>query len=117
MDYCSCGFDRVRSRPARIIKGKKKAAYYPKTRRSPQSLVRRLVSPFFLPAASSYLELLTLAQQAKANPASAEAEATRPGEGYFYAAPRLALHPFPYSFHCLSRAFEWSGGGGGTRRH
>ena len=41
MDYSSCGFDRVRSRPVKIIKGMKKAAYYPKTRHSPQSSARR----------------------------------------------------------------------------
>jgi hypothetical protein len=53
MDGSSCGFDRVRSRPATTIKDANKAAYYPKTRCSPQSLARRLASPFFLPAASS----------------------------------------------------------------
>jgi hypothetical protein len=41
MDLSSCGFDRVRSRPVKIIKGMKKAAYYPKTRHSPQSSARR----------------------------------------------------------------------------
>jgi hypothetical protein len=64
-----------------IIKGSKKAAYYPKTRCSPQSIARRLASPFFLLATSSYHEVLTLAQQAKANAARAEAEAARPCEG------------------------------------
>jgi hypothetical protein len=44
-------------------------------------LVRRLASPFFLPAASPYHEVLEVAQQAKANAARAEAEASRPGEG------------------------------------
>jgi predicted nucleic acid-binding Zn ribbon protein len=52
-DFSSCGFDRARSLPAKIFKGAKKAAYYPKTRCSPRSLARRLASPFFLPAASS----------------------------------------------------------------
>jgi hypothetical protein len=37
MDYSSCGLDRARSRPAMVIKGAKKAAYYPNTRHSPQS--------------------------------------------------------------------------------
>jgi hypothetical protein len=81
MDERSCGFDRVGSRPAKIIKSQKKAAYYPKTRCSPRSLARRLASPFFLPAASSYHEVLTVAQHAKANAARAEAGAARPGEG------------------------------------
>jgi hypothetical protein len=52
-----------------------------------------------------------VAQQAKANAALAEAEASRPGEGYFYAAPRFVFHFFPHSFLCLSRAFGRSGGG------
>ena len=42
MDGSSFGFDRARSRPAKITKGAKKAAYYPKMRHSPQSLARRL---------------------------------------------------------------------------
>jgi hypothetical protein len=37
IDGSSFGFDRARSRPANIIKGTKKAACYPKTRRSPQN--------------------------------------------------------------------------------
>jgi hypothetical protein len=37
MDYSSYSFDRVRSRPAMIIKGVRKAAFYPKMRHSPQS--------------------------------------------------------------------------------
>jgi hypothetical protein len=81
MDKSSCGFGSARSRPAKIIKGTKKAAYYPKARCSPQSLARRLASPFFLPAASSYHEVLTVAQQVKADAARAEAEAARPGLG------------------------------------
>jgi hypothetical protein len=44
-------------------------------------LANRLTSPFFLPAASSYHNALTVAQQAKANAARAEAEAARPVEG------------------------------------
>jgi hypothetical protein len=83
MDGSSCGIDRIctRSRQAKIIKSTKKAAFYPKTRFSPQSLARRIASPLFLPAASSYHEVLTVAQQAKANAARAEADAARPGEG------------------------------------
>jgi hypothetical protein len=67
MNGSSCGFDNVCSRPAKIIKGAKKAAYYPKVRCSPQSLARRLASPFFLPATASYRVVLTAAQQAKVN--------------------------------------------------
>jgi hypothetical protein len=76
----SCGFDRARCRPASIIKGTKKAAYYSQMRHSTQSLARRLASPFFLPAASSCIEFFTVAQQAKDNGARAEAEPARPGE-------------------------------------
>ena len=99
MDGSSSGFDRVRSRPATIIKGAKKAAYYPKTRHSSQSLARRLASPFFLPTTTSYHDVLTVAQQAESNAARAEAEASRPDEGFCHAAPRLSLHrllPPPY---------------------
>jgi hypothetical protein len=42
------------------IKGTKQAAYYPKTRCSPQSLARRLAPPLFLPASSPYHEVLTV---------------------------------------------------------
>jgi hypothetical protein len=38
-------------------------------RRSAQSLARRLASPFFLPAASTYQEVLTVAQLDKADAA------------------------------------------------
>jgi len=81
MNGSSCGFDRAHCRPAMIIKGAKKAAYYPKTRCSPQSLARRLAPPFFLPGASSYHEVLTVAQQAKANAARFEANAACPDVG------------------------------------
>ena len=91
MDKSSCGFDLVRSRPAKFIKGAKKVAYHPKIRHSPQSLARRLASPFFLLAATSYHEVLTVAKQAESNAARAEAEASRPDEGFCQAAPRLSL--------------------------
>jgi hypothetical protein len=99
MDCGSFGFDRVRSRPAKIIKGMKKAAYYPKMRNSPQSLARHLASPLFLLAASSYHEVLTVAQLDKADAACAEADAARPDEGFLQAVPRpliLCLLPPPH---------------------
>jgi hypothetical protein len=80
MDEDSCGFDRVRSRSAKTIKGAKKAVYYPKTRCSPLSLARRLAPPFFLLAASSYHKILAEAQQAKAAAARSEAVVVRPGK-------------------------------------
>jgi hypothetical protein len=75
MDYSSCGFDHARSRPTKHIKVTKKAAYCPKMRFSPQSLARHLASPFFLLAALSYHEALTVAKPEKANAACAEADA------------------------------------------
>ena len=86
-----CGFGRVRSRPSKIIKGTKKAAYSPEIRHSAQGSARRLASPLFLPAASSYREVLTVAQLNKAEAACAEADAARPDEGFCHAAPRLFL--------------------------
>ena len=80
MDENSCGFDIAHNRPATIIKGLKNTAYYPKARHSPQSLARRLASPLFLPAASSYHEVLTVAHQAEANAARALAKAAHAGE-------------------------------------
>jgi hypothetical protein len=50
MDGSRCGFERARSRPTKIIKGARKAACNPEAQCSPQSLVRRFASPFFLPA-------------------------------------------------------------------
>ena len=68
MNYSSCGSDRARSRPAKTTKGNKEVAYYPEARYSPQSLARRLASPFFLPAASSYHEVLAVAERQKPTP-------------------------------------------------
>jgi hypothetical protein len=81
MDGSSCGFDRARSRSAKIIKGVIKTAYYPKARCSSKCLARRLAWPFFLPAASPYHVALVAAHQAKAIVVRAEAEAACPGEG------------------------------------
>jgi hypothetical protein len=65
---------------------------------SPQSLARRLAPPFFLPAASSYHEVLTAAQLYKADAACAEADAARRDEGFCHATPRLSfLRLLPYS--------------------
>ena len=78
MDGSSCGFDCAHSRPVRIIKGAKKAAYNPIVWNSPQRLARRLASPLFLPVASSYNEVLTVAQLDKADAACAGADTARP---------------------------------------
>jgi hypothetical protein len=113
MDCSSCGFDRARSRPAKTIKGSKKAAYYPKTQHSPSSLALRLASPLFLPAASSYNEALTVALLDKVGSACAEVDAACPDEGFCHVAPRLSFPPFPphppISF-CVGTAPKFVGG-------
>jgi|AntAceMinimDraft_5_1070358.scaffolds.fasta_scaffold486390_1 hypothetical protein len=57
-----------------------KVACYAKKAYSPESVALRLASRFFLVSATAYLPLLTVAQQAKANAARAEAKAAPPGE-------------------------------------
>jgi hypothetical protein len=83
---------------------------------SPGSVLLRLASPFFLAPAATYPQVHKLAEQTKADAALAEAGAARPGVGWFYAAPCLALYPFPNSITCFRSGFERGGGGGGTRR-
>jgi hypothetical protein len=122
MDFNYCGFDRVRSRPAMIIKEVKKAAYSPKMQHSPQSSARRLAPPLFLPADSSHHEVLTVAQMNKADAACAEAYAARPDEEFCHAAPHLSVPRLPppptsptYLFLCrdFAQTYGWSGGGKG----
>jgi hypothetical protein len=97
MDCKSCGFDRVRSRPVKVIKDAKKKAYYPKMLHSPRSLALHLVPPLFLPAAPSHHEVLTVAHLDKADAACAEADAARPDEVFCHAAPRLSTLRQPSS--------------------
>jgi hypothetical protein len=106
MDGSCCDFDRTRSRPAKIIKGAKKVAYYQETWCSPRSLARRLALQFFLPAASSYHEVLTVAQLGKADAACAGADTARPNGGFRHAAPCLPLPPTSttYLFRCRNCA-------------
>ena len=66
----------------KIIKGASKAAFYPKMLYSPKSSARRLALTFSLPAASSHHEVLTVAQHDKADAACAEADVSRPVEGF-----------------------------------
>jgi hypothetical protein len=47
MDCSNRDFGRVHSRPAKIIKGAKKATNYPEIQRSPQNFLRRLASPLY----------------------------------------------------------------------
>jgi len=63
---------RVRKRLTLIKKGLHTVAGFSK---------KRLAPPFFLAPATTYLQVLKLARQAKANAARAEAEAARPGGG------------------------------------
>jgi len=109
MDFRSCSFDCARSRPAKTIKSTKKAAYIPTIKNSPQSLARRLASPLFLPGASSYNEILTVAQLDRADAACAKADATCPDEGFYQAAPllstlRLLFPPRPPTNFCAGTA-------------
>ena len=119
MDRSGCGFDRVQSRSASIIKGAKKAAYYPKIRHSSQKSARRLAPPYFLPAASSYHEALMVAQLDKADAACADVFAACPDEGFFcHAAPRLSLlrlllPPHPPTSFCAGTAPIPLGGAAG----
>jgi hypothetical protein len=64
--------------PVRIFKSTNNGAFDPKTRNALQSLARRLASPFFLPPALSYYEILAVAKLGKANAACAVADAVRP---------------------------------------
>jgi len=80
-------------------------------------LARRFASPLFLPAASSYHEVLTVAQLDKADAACAEADAAHPDEGFCHAVshlfiPRLLLPTLPtYHFLCkdCAKTCGWSG--------
>ena len=79
---------RVRNRIAKVKIGLKKVANKGETACSRESVALRLASPFFLASGTSYLPILTVAQQAKANAARAKAEATRPGEDLFSCPPQ-----------------------------
>jgi hypothetical protein len=72
---------RVRKRLALIKKTLHSVTGFSKNRLSPEGLAARLASPFFLAPATTYPQVLTPAQQAKANAGRAEAETARPGEG------------------------------------
>jgi hypothetical protein len=76
------------------------------------------VASLDLPAASSHHEILTVAQQAKADAACAEANAARPVEGFCHAAPRLSLlrllpPPRPPISFCAGTAPKPVGGAAG----
>jgi hypothetical protein len=80
-------------------------------------MAQLLASPLFLPAASSYNDVLTVAQLDKADATCTEADAARPNQGFFHAARRLSISP-PSSptYHFLRRdcaqIFGLSGGEG-----
>jgi len=85
--------DRVRMRLMHMHKGLKSGSRYPEKRFSPESVAQRLAAPFFMPDATAYPELRTVAQQAKVDAvasakaeaesaARAKADAARPGERY-----------------------------------
>jgi hypothetical protein len=118
MDCSNSGFDRACSHPARIVKGAKTVAYYPDMKHSAKSFARRLALPFFLPVASSYREVLAVAQLDKAGAACAEARTARLDEGFRHAAPCLSLlrllpPPYPTIFLCQGAALKSLGGAAG----
>jgi hypothetical protein len=94
------------------------ASYYPKAWCSTQSSARRLAPPLFLPAASLYHEVLTVAQLDKADAACDGADAARPDEGICHAALRLFVlrflsPPRPLASFCAGTAPNPVGGAAG----
>ena len=84
---------RVRMRLMHMHKGLKSGLHHSEKRFSPESVAQRLAAPFFMPDATAYPELRTVAQQAKVDAvasakaeaesaARAKADAARPGERY-----------------------------------
>ena len=83
---------RVRSRLARVLNGLKKVKVGGGEKSySPESVAKRLASPFFLPPATAYPVVRTVVQQAKADAAASakteadvvartKADAARPGK-------------------------------------
>ena len=72
---------RVRKRLAHVLKGLKKVVCNMEKLYSPESVAKRLASPFFLPPATAYPVLLTVVQQAKVDAAArTKADAARPGK-------------------------------------
>jgi hypothetical protein len=70
----------IRFRLAKVNMGVKKVVCNAKNTYSFESVALRLTPPFFLAPAKAYLPVLTVAQPAKANAASAEAQGAIPGE-------------------------------------
>ena len=78
------GLGQVRKRLNKIMRGLGKHRLKSERVCSPESVALRLGSPFFLPNATSYPEILTVKQQAKADAANAKTEAARPGRAYMF---------------------------------
>ena len=82
---------RVRKRLVRVLKGLKKVVCNAEKQYSPESVAKRLASPFFLPPATAYPVFRTVVQQAKVDAAASakteadvvartKADAARPGK-------------------------------------
>ena len=72
---------RVRKRLVRVLKGLKKVVCNAEKQYSPESVAKRLASPFFLPPATAYPVIRTVVQQAKVDAAArTKADAARPGK-------------------------------------
>ena len=78
------GLGQVRKRLNKIMRGLGKHRLKSERVCSPESVALRLGSPFFLPNATSYPEILTVKQQAKADAANAKTEAARPGRANLF---------------------------------
>jgi hypothetical protein len=92
-------FGRIRRRLAKVHNGLKKVASTPKKQYSQESVAQRLALPFFMPAATAYPAVLSIAEQAKVDAAArakaemdaaarTKADAARPGERYCCASLR-----------------------------
>ena len=82
-------FIRIDKRLAKVKQGLKTVANNSKKYYSQESVTQRLASPFFLPSATSYPTVLSMAAQAKADAAArGKADAAHPGERYCSASLR-----------------------------
>ena len=70
---------QVRERLKNIMRGLGKYRSNTETKYSPGSVALRLGSPFYLPNATSYPEIFTVKQQAKADAANTKTKSARPG--------------------------------------
>ena len=78
------GLGQVRERLKNIMRGLGKPRSNTETKYSPGSVALRLRSPFYLPNATSYPEIFTVKQQAKADAANTKTKSARPGRANLF---------------------------------